>query len=66
MEFFRDHVFPALREAGRLVTLDLRGWLMDKGMLDAATGAGIPMRLSSKYWAEHLGRPYQPAETTPN
>jgi len=66
VEFFRDHVFRALRETGRLVTLDLRGWRMDEGMLEAATGAGIPMRLSSKYWAEHLGRPYQPAKTIPN
>lgn len=66
VEFYRDYVYRAIREAGRLVTLDLRGWVMSKGMLDAATGAGMPMRLSSKYWAEHLGRPYQPAETFPN
>ncbi len=32
-------------------------------MLQAATGSGVPVRLSTKYWAEDLGRPYQPAET---
>ncbi|MCP5109205.1 MAG: hypothetical protein GY953_00055, partial [bacterium] len=26
----------------------------------------MPLRLSSKYWAEHIGRPYQPPETFPN
>ena len=66
VEFYRDYVYRALGEAGRLVTLDLRGWLMSEGMLRAATESGVPMRLSSKYWAEHFGRPYQPAETYPN
>ncbi len=66
VSFFRDYVYKALREAGRLVTLDLRGWLMSDGMLEAAISSGVPLRLSSKYWAEHLGRPYQPAETYPN
>jgi len=63
--FYRDYVFRALRDAGRPVTLDLRGWAMQKGMLDAAEHAGVPLRVSSKYWAEDLGRPYQPAETFP-
>jgi hypothetical protein len=66
VEFFRDFVYRAVREAGRRVTLDLRGWLMSEGMLEAATGAGVPLRLSSKFWAEHMGRPYPPAETFPN
>lgn len=66
VEFFRDYVYRAVREAGRRVTLDLRGWLMSDGMLEAAIGAGVPLRLSSKFWAEHMGRPYPPAETFPN
>ncbi|MCP5119208.1 MAG: hypothetical protein GY953_51055, partial [bacterium] len=66
VSFYRDYVYKAIRESGRLVTLDLRGWVMSDGMLDAATGAGVPLRLSSKYWSEHLGRPYQPPETFPN
>lgn len=63
--FYRDWVFRAIREAGRRVTLDLRGWAMQRGMMEAALSAGVPLRLSSKYWAEDLGRPYQPAETWP-
>lgn len=66
ISFYRDYIYKALRESGRLVKLDLRGWLMSEGMLNAAIDSGVPMRLSSKYWAEHLGRPYQPAETAPN
>jgi hypothetical protein len=63
--FHRDWVFRAIREAGRRVTLDLRGWAMQPGLMEAATSAGVPLRLSSKYWAEDIGRPYQPAETWP-
>jgi hypothetical protein len=63
--FYRDHVFRAVRDAGRPVTLDMRGWALAGEMVGAATGAGVPVRLSAKYWAEHLGRPYQPAETYP-
>jgi len=66
VEFYRDHVFRAIRDAGRRVVLDLRGWVMAGGMIEAARDAGVPPRLSSKYWAEDLGRPYQPAETYPS
>ena len=63
--FYRDWIFRAMRESGRRVTLDLRGWAMQDGMLDAALKSEIPVRISAKYWAEHIGRPYQPAETWP-
>ena len=63
--FYRDWVFRALREAGRRVTLDLRAWALAEGMIEAAQEVGVPLRVSTKYWAEHLGRPYQPAETFP-
>ena len=65
VEFYRDHVFRAIRDSGRRVVLDLRGWAMAGGMLEAAREAGVPLRVSTKYWAEDLGRPYQPAETYP-
>ncbi|MEK7403543.1 MAG: hypothetical protein AAB225_00400 [Acidobacteriota bacterium] len=66
VEFYRDHVFRAIRDAGRRVVLDLRGWILTGGMGEAAKSAGVPLRMSSKYWGEHLGRPYQPAETWPS
>jgi hypothetical protein len=59
--FFRDHLFPAVRAAGR--TVDLRTWRQSAAVMDAARQVGVPTRISTKYWAEHLGRPYQPPET---
>ena len=32
-------------------------------MMDAARQVGVATRVSTKYWAEHIGRPYQPPET---
>jgi len=63
VDFYRDHIFRAIKDAGRPVILDLRGWVVAGGMVSAAGEVGIPVRLSTKYWAEDLGRPYQPAET---
>lgn len=65
VDFYRNYVFRAIHDAGRPVILDLRGWGMASGMLKAASEAGITARLSAKYWAEDIGRPYQPAETYP-
>ena len=65
-EFYGKYVFPAIHDAGRPVILDLRGWLMAAGMLKISDAANITARLSSKYWAEDIGRPYQPAETYAN
>lgn len=65
LEFYRDHVFTAIRDAGRPVWLDLRAWAVAKDMIAAAEQVGVPHRVSAKYWAEDVGRPYQPAETFP-
>ncbi len=65
VDFYRNYVFRAIHDAGRPVMLDLRGWGMAAGMLKVASEAGITARLSSKYWAEDIGRPYQPAATYP-
>lgn len=65
VDFYRNYVFRAIHDAGRPVILDLRGWGMASGMLKVASEAGITARLSSKYWAEDIGRPYQPAATYP-
>jgi len=65
VEFYRDYVFPAIRACGREVRLDLRAWAVAGGMIAAAQELGVPLRVSTKYWAEDIGRPYQPAETYP-
>jgi hypothetical protein len=61
LAFYRDYVFRAIREAGR--TFDLRAWAIASTMAKVAREMGLPLRVSAKYWAEHMGRPYQPAET---
>lgn len=66
VDFFKNYVFRAIRDAGRPVILDLRGWIVAGGMVKAAAEVGVPVRLSTKYWSEDTGRPYQPAETYPN
>lgn len=64
--FYRDAVFAAMREAGRPILLDLRGWGALPETIRTATQSGLPMRLSMKYWAEFMGFPYEPAETPPS
>ena len=66
VEFYRNYVFRAIHDAGRPVMLDLRGWIVAGGMVKAAAEIGIPVRLSTKYWVEDIGRAYQPATTYPN
>lgn len=61
LPFYRDYLFPAIKNAGR--ALDLRTWLQSEAMMDAARQVRVPTRVSTKYWAEHIGRPYQPPET---
>lgn len=61
LEFYRDYVFPAIKETGRI--LDFRAWLVGGGLLDAAKQIGVKTRVSAKYWCEDNGRPYQPPET---
>ncbi len=65
VKFYRDYVYTAIRDAGRPVFLDLRAWAVAKDMIDAAEQVHVPFRVSTKYWAEDVGRPYQPAETFP-
>jgi hypothetical protein len=63
VEFYRDYVFSAIRDSGRPVYVDFRAWGAANEMIKAAETVGVPIRVSTKYWAEHMGRPYQPAET---
>lgn len=65
VQFYRDYIYTAIRDAGHPVYLDLRAWAVAKDMIAAAEQVGVPLRVSTKYWAEDMGRPYQPAETYP-
>jgi hypothetical protein len=63
LDFYGNYFFSAIRDAGHPVILDLRGWILAPGLLDAALKSGISVRMSAKYWGEFLGRPYQPPST---
>jgi hypothetical protein len=59
----RDAAFRAIGHAGRRVTLDLQPGPLPAGIVEAARAAHVPLRISLRYWAGDLGRPYPAAET---
>jgi hypothetical protein len=61
----RDAVFRAIGNAGRRVTLDLPAGPLPAGLVEAARAAHVPLRISLRYWAGDLGRPYPAAEAMP-
>jgi hypothetical protein len=59
---FWKTVFDGVASCGRKVEIDMHAKGMDQGLIDAALGSGQPVRISPKYWAEHLGLPYHQAD----
>ena len=58
---FWSTIFSALPACGRKVDLDLHTKGLDQELIHAALQTGMPVTLSPKYWAEHMGLPYQQA-----
>lgn len=56
---FWSTVFSGLPASGRKVNLDLHTKGLNQELIDAALHTGMPVTLSPKYWAEHMGLPYQ-------
>jgi hypothetical protein len=44
--------------AGRTIEIDLHAKGIDATMIEHARATGMPVNVSPKYWAEHLGMPY--------
>jgi hypothetical protein len=59
---FWKAVFEGVATCGRKVEIDMHAKGMDQGMIDAALSSGQPVKISPKYWAEHLGMPYHQAD----
>ena len=59
---FWQTVFDGVRRAGRTIEIDLHAKGIDNEMIDRALATGMPVNVSPKYWAEHLGLPYHQAE----
>ena len=58
---FWQTVFDGVPRCGRRVEIDLHAKGVDQTMIDRALGTGMPVNVSPKYWAEHLGMPYHQA-----
>ena len=58
---FWSTVFSALPASGRKVRLDLHTKGLDQNLIGAAIKTAVPVTISPKYWAEHMGLPYQQA-----
>lgn len=59
-DFWRD-VFDGAVRSGRRVGLDLHSKGLDPETLEIALATGLPVTVSPKYWAEHMGLPYHQA-----
>jgi hypothetical protein len=59
---FWKTVFQGVATCGRRVEIDMHSKGMDQTMLDLGVSTGLPLKLSPKYWAEHMGMPYMQAD----
>ncbi len=59
---FWKTVFDGVAACGRRVEIDMHAKGMDDTMIDLAIATGLPVNISPKYWAEHLGLPYHQAD----
>src|ERR1039457_1457635 len=59
-EFWKT-VFEGVRTCGRTVEIDMHANGMNQEMLDLGVATGMPLKVSCKYWAEHMGMPYNQA-----
>src|SRR5262249_60659394 len=62
---FWKTVFNGLTQCGRTVGLDMHAKGMDEQMIDLALATGLPVTISPKFWAEHMGLPYHQAAIRP-
>jgi hypothetical protein len=58
---FWKTIFEGVPRSGRKLEIELHTKGLDLRMIDAALSTGMRVRLSAKYWAEHLGLPYHQA-----
>ncbi len=59
---FWSKVFNGVAKCGRPVEIDLHAKGIDQTMIDAALATGMPVKVSPKFWAEHLGMAYHQAD----
>jgi hypothetical protein len=58
---FWKTLFSAAANSGRKIGIDMHAKGMDGKMIDTALSTGLPITISPKFMAEHMGLPYQQA-----
>ena len=51
-------IFDGAAQCGRRIEIDLHAKGINRQMIDTALGTGLPVTISPKFWAEHMGLPY--------
>jgi hypothetical protein len=59
---FWETVFDGIRRAGRKIEIDMHPKGVDQKMIDVGLATGMQLKLSPKFWAEHMGMPYHQAD----
>jgi len=59
-EFWKT-VFDGVVRSGRKIEINMHAKGIDQRLIDIALATGMPVTISPKYWAEHMGLPYQQA-----
>ncbi|HTL53827.1 MAG TPA: hypothetical protein VL860_14735, partial [Planctomycetota bacterium] len=59
---FWKTIFDGVVRSGRKIEIDMHAKGIDQGMIDVALGTGMPVKVSPKFWAEHMGMPYHQAD----
>ena len=62
---FWKTVFAGIIAAGRPIEIDQHAKGIDAEMIGIAQATGMPVTVSPKYWAEHMGLPYHQAAIRP-
>ncbi|MGD0251654.1 MAG: twin-arginine translocation signal domain-containing protein [Verrucomicrobiota bacterium] len=58
-------IFEGIVQCGRSVRIDLHAKGIDQEIIDVALGTGMPVEVSPKFWAEHMGLPYMQGAIRP-
>jgi hypothetical protein len=59
---FWKTIFNGVAKCGRTVEIDMHAKGIDQTMIDTALSTGMPVTVSPKFWAEHLGMTYHQAD----
>ncbi len=59
---FWKTIFDGVATCGRKVEIDMHAKGIDHNMINSAIATGVPVNISPKYWAEHIGMPYHQAD----